>query len=655
MHSKPTAIFLDGLFLGELNRNLFALSTSLYWNTICEHVTEMHDEAQEEQSAQQLLPWTRDRLQRNFGKIFPLQSMLFEHIDKVNNSIGRQADSTTSPSDDILLPFSIEISPPDGGQLPEPLVSSIFRFSREKRDRSSLNQAATVGDEASVGDSGERRDPGPTKRPQQTRFFIALTLSSALEVAQRVPSLDQHLYEIIREGLPCKLYFDVERDGDYIPPQCTYPHSPQRTSFPAAASSVLEESGIAVNSSSRTPFPRLCRMCCEVKPDNSVTEQVLLGELSLFLREARPELLLDLMSDAEVTVLKSITVKGNSNVPPASLTMGSHGSLPSAKKEKFSLHIIIDFKSSCFANNIQAGKLVCDFVEWLFAKVCRDESGRLHSALFFHAEPSRVEAPTSSNGPIYMPLRCVIDTAVYSKNRMFRCLGSTKLGKAGLLVPAASEGSWNIGDVFRKSLISFPSRAASGERRVIFLTNLATSARPGGERTFVADTTISSAATANAKMGPSPFPLLDAFVEQILAGLPTQSLGYVYRYLFYAESHVVYTIDGSRFCRNVQREHKSNKVYYICCLISHTWFQKCFDPECKGFRSEPQPFPMSLVMTSDAGSRGEGHSNNPDRAPAAPICTSHVTVPATAAPNQIPHRTYLFGSSKGAGPFSPAQ
>jgi DNA-directed primase/polymerase protein len=46
-------------------------------------------------------------------------------------------------------------------------------------------------------------------------------------------------------------------------------------------------------------------------------------------------------------------------------------------------------------------------------------------------------------------------------------------------------------------------------------------------------------------------------------------------------------IGGNRYCHRVQREHKSNGVYYLVDLKSNLCYQKCYDIDCKGFQSKP--------------------------------------------------------------------
>jgi hypothetical protein len=50
-----------------------------------------------------------------------------------------------------------------------------------------------------------------------------------------------------------------------------------------------------------------------------------------------------------------------------------------------------------------------------------------------------------------------------------------------------------------------------------------------------------------------------------------------------------------RFCDNIGRSHRSNGVYYQLDLLSRTWHQRCWDADCRYFRSKPQPIPTWIV------------------------------------------------------------
>ena len=73
--------------------------------------------------------------------------------------------------------------------------------------------------------------------------------------------------------------------------------------------------------------------------------------------------------------------------------------------------------------------------------------------------------------------------------------------------------------------------------------------------------------------------------------------------MLYKQSHmIVYDIGNNRWCGNIQRQHKSNHVYYIADFKFKILYQKCHDPDCVNFRSVDIPIPDELnpnVMESD--------------------------------------------------------
>ena len=77
-------------------------------------------------------------------------------------------------------------------------------------------------------------------------------------------------------------------------------------------------------------------------------------------------------------------------------------------------------------------------------------------------------------------------------------------------------------------------------------------------------------------------------------------LGIIRRWLLYDQSQLlIYLIDGNRWCGNIQREHKSNHVYYIADLKFQNLYQKCFDPDCMHYRSPEIHIPDNVNPFSD--------------------------------------------------------
>uniref|UniRef100_A0A1I7XXY9 DNA-directed primase/polymerase protein n=1 Tax=Steinernema glaseri TaxID=37863 RepID=A0A1I7XXY9_9BILA len=73
-------------------------------------------------------------------------------------------------------------------------------------------------------------------------------------------------------------------------------------------------------------------------------------------------------------------------------------------------------------------------------------------------------------------------------------------------------------------------------------------------------------------------------------------------------SSVVYrasvsSLRGSRYCFNIGREHRSNHVYWVVNIKTFKCFQKCFDPDCAGFRSFEFGLPFYARCELEDGKR----------------------------------------------------
>jgi len=115
--------------------------------------------------------------------------------------------------------------------------------------------------------------------------------------------------------------------------------------------------------------------------------------------------------------------------------------------------------------------------------------------------------------------------------------------------------------------------------------------------------TISSCTT-----GKSPFPALDAFVESVasVGNVP----GHIRSWYWFSEQGViVYNISGNRFCEIIGRQHKSNHVMYIVDFRTACYYQKCHDPDCRGYRSPLRPIPEGAIPQNSPVS-GVEQSNN---------------------------------------------
>lgn len=76
-------------------------------------------------------------------------------------------------------------------------------------------------------------------------------------------------------------------------------------------------------------------------------------------------------------------------------------------------------------------------------------------------------------------------------------------------------------------------------------------------------------------------------------GLPFISQNVIFKCNLQAKT-IVYSISNYRFCERIEREHKSNGVYFVFDLLQGVYYQKCYDPDCKFFRSADYYIPIDL-------------------------------------------------------------
>jgi hypothetical protein len=66
----------------------------------------------------------------------------------------------------------------------------------------------------------------------------------------------------------------------------------------------------------------------------------------------------------------------------------------------------------------------------------------------------------------------------------------------------------------------------------------------------------------------------------------------------------------NRYCGNVGRAHRSNGVFYVVDVQHGAWYQKCYDPDCRQYRSPAAPLPPHLcgLWQPPAGEGGGGEA-----------------------------------------------
>ncbi|PIN16283.1 hypothetical protein CDL12_11069 [Handroanthus impetiginosus] len=288
--------------------------------------------------------------------------------------------------------------------------------------------------------------------------------------------------------------------------------------------------------------------------------------------------------------------------------------LDSSTEEKFSRHLIIRIPKIAFKDNSHAGAFV--------AEIC----SRIHS---YRERDKNYEKLFVSKGldPADSCCQLFVDAAVYSRNRCFRLPFSSKAGKTSFLVPSGRFKCKDMGEaeVFMATLIC--NVDTDTERLLIckmdldcvktlhFETEIANNIqKPSGCSEKFDQNACTSDGSATYLMGKSPFPALDVFVEAI-ASTRTVS-GKIRSWYWFSEyGLMVYSMSRSRYCERIGREHKSNHVIYVVDLRRGIYYQKCHDPDCRGYRSPLRPVPNDVIPdfnflfnpAEDSGS--EGHTN----------------------------------------------
>jgi hypothetical protein len=98
----------------------------------------------------------------------------------------------------------------------------------------------------------------------------------------------------------------------------------------------------------------------------------------------------------------------------------------------------------------------------------------------------------------------------------------------------------------------------------------------------------------------TPFPELDMFVNDILAtrenikgSIRSWSIRNGETLSF---SIITYHIKDNRWCENIQRSHKSNNIMWNVSIADLTYWQSCFDPDCRlvSFRGKERDLPLGI-------------------------------------------------------------
>jgi hypothetical protein len=324
--------------------------------------------------------------------------------------------------------------------------------------------------------------------------------------------------------------------------------------------------------------------------------------------------------------------------------------LDSSTETKFSRHWIVHLPNEwLFANTYAVGQFVKNLVGRLAELQATGQLGLTRpmlQKLLFVAGNVRTASDSAPEKKT-----CFIDLGVYTRNRLFRLLGSSKFGKpasAALRISESNEfrfpkdfgnhnfylpamrahlrkeenDSINIEDSdskFETALKEFVAATDWSMHAEVLAQTLVVPANqsklqhlvlpfideskeelisrvPGQTRRLLA---------MEAKpicVGPSPYPVLDDYVQRELATRGGVK-GAIRAWSVEMDPEqdcalrITYQMSRNRWCECVRREHKSNNIFWSVDFASYQAVQGCHDPECRlmNFRGSPISLPDEVT------------------------------------------------------------
>ncbi|THU65492.1 hypothetical protein C4D60_Mb05t04230 [Musa balbisiana] len=264
--------------------------------------------------------------------------------------------------------------------------------------------------------------------------------------------------------------------------------------------------------------------------------------------------------------------------------------LDSSTTKKFSRHVIIRIPKVAFKDNSHVGAFV--------SEVC----SRITSQRGSDPQLDKLYVRKDSSSSDF---QLFLDSAVYSRNRCFRLVFSSKAGKNSFLLPTGRFKCKDMTEqeVFMESLIcrmdSDCNKLLKCQIDIDCKKTLYFDFECAAVQQQTSDALQHTALNAyrsdfpsTYSSGKSPFPALDAFVEFIASSgnvkyevVHDGAIGEEAR-RFLANGHEVGV--GGWGCG-------VDDVMYIADLHRAIYYQKCYDPDCKGYRSPLRPLPHDVI------------------------------------------------------------
>ncbi|KAK9021812.1 hypothetical protein V6N11_011781 [Hibiscus sabdariffa] len=268
--------------------------------------------------------------------------------------------------------------------------------------------------------------------------------------------------------------------------------------------------------------------------------------------------------------------------------------LDSSTEDKFSRHLIMRIPKIAFKDNSHVGAFVTEICSRIASAKEKDER---FEKLYVKKDSTSAKSP----GQLF------VDTAVYSRNRCFRLALSSKAGKNSFLLPTrrfkckdmqGEEDMFMTSQICKMDVDCEKLLVCKMELDCVKTLHFETEATSNFGRYHKAqeNTGISDVSTT-CQTGKSPFPCLDEFIISIAStgNIPGKIRCW---YWFSEYGLVIYSMSRNRYCERIGREHKSNHVMYIVDMRRAAYYQKCYDPDCKGYRSPLRPIPSDCIPES---------------------------------------------------------
>ena len=188
-------------------------------------------------------------------------------------------------------------------------------------------------------------------------------------------------------------------------------------------------------------------------------------------------------------------------------------------------------------------------------------------------------------------LSIIVDQAVYTKNRNFRCIWATKVanGTKHPLIPK-DKTNWcpqiSTFEYFLKTLIAYKPK---DKIHLIGYPQIDDIKKPTN-RHSPSSSKDNSSIVKDRRINPN-FSIEDQVLKKAIQE------GYVSKTKYIPDFDILcLNVEGNKYCGNIGRPHKSNHIYLVCKLSSGVVTQRCYDPDCRGYESSPTEIPDDLLL-----------------------------------------------------------